>query len=220
MQPAPAGLAAASFVIVDPGGHRSRIQIHPLPFLIGRQPDCHLIIRDSRASRTHAQVTAHNGEYVLEDLGSLHGTHVNGRRVTRHVLHNSDRVEFGVPESYQLIFTLDGAEMRRMMDQFAGQEKAAGGPGGNLAKLRAILDLARTLQTSFSTEDVLKSVVDAGLAITGAERGFLLLRNGDALETRTARNRHGATLDATELQVPRQVIHRALEHRRELLHMN
>ena len=35
-----------------------------------------------------------------------------------------------------------------------------------------------------------------------------------------ARNRRGATLDATELKVPRQVIHRALHHRRDLLYMN
>jgi GAF domain-containing protein len=51
--------------------------------------------------------------------------------------------------------------------------------GGNLAKLRAILDLARTVQSSFSVDDVLASVVDTALTITGAERGFLMLRNGD-----------------------------------------
>ena len=63
--------------------------------------------------------------------------------------------------------------------------------GGNLAKLRAILDLARMLQGSFSVEDVLAQVVDAALAIAGAERGFLMLRKGEELETRVARNRHG-----------------------------
>ena len=46
---------------------------------------------------------------------------------------------------------------------------AAAGVGGNLAKLRAILDLARTLQSSFSIDDVLASVVDTALAITVLE---------------------------------------------------
>ena len=50
------------------------------------------------------------------------------------------------------------------------------GVGSNLAKLRAMLDLARTLQSSFSIDEVLASVVDTALTITGAERGFLLLR--------------------------------------------
>jgi len=92
--------------------------------------------------------------------------------------------------------------------------------GANLAKLRAILDLARTLQSSFSIDDVLASVVDTALAITGAERGFLLLRSAAGLETRVARNRKGHHLPETDLRVPREVIHRALQHRRELLSMN
>lgn len=217
---AASAVPSASLIVVDPNGHRSRVEVHPLPFLIGRQPDNQLIIRDSRASRNHSRIVLENGEYMIEDCGSLHGTHVNGKLVKRQILRNSDRIDFGVADSYHLIFAIDGAELKRLMDQFAGGEKAHAGPGGSLAKLRAILDLARTLQSSFSTEDVLRSVVDAGLAITNAERGFLLLRDGEDLEIRAARNRRGATLDAAELKVPRRVIHRALQHRRDLLYMN
>jgi phosphoserine phosphatase RsbU/P len=220
--PAPSeGPAAASLVVVDPGGQRSRVEIHPLPFTIGRQADSSLIIRDSRASRNHSQIVAEGNEYVLEDCGSRHGTWVNGTRIERRLLRNSDRIEFGVPDCYQLIFVLDGVELKRLMDQMPGHDKAGqpAGVGLNLAKLRAILDLARTLQSSFSTDDVLKSVVDAALTITGAERGFLMLRHGDDLDIRVARNRRGATLDAADLRVPRHLIHRALHHRRELLSM-
>ena len=105
------------------------------------------------------------------------------------------------------------------MEQMGASEKAAPPPGvgGNLAKLRAILDLARTMQSSFSVDDVLASVVDAALAVTGAERGFLLLRGAKGLEIRVARHRSGHHLSDSDLRVPREVLHRALEHRRELL---
>src|SRR6185437_5043843 len=73
---------------------------------------------------------------------------------------------------------------------------------------------------SFSVDDVLAQVVDTALAITGADRGFLLLRKGDDLETRVARNRDGRTLHENELKVPREVLQRALRNRRELLSMN
>ena len=63
-------------------------------------------------------------------------------------------------------------------------------------------------------------MVDTALAITGAERGFLLLRAAGGLETKVARHRHGHNLRETDLRVPREVIRRALEHRRELLSMN
>ena len=214
----------ASLIVVDPNGHRARVDITPLPFKIGRQADNHLIIRDSRASRFHARIVREGGEYVIEDASSRHGIFVNGKRVESRILRGSDRIEFGFPDSYQLIFAV-GGELSRMVDQIAAHEKsgqagAAPGSGSSLAKLRAILDVARTLQTGFSTQDVLNSVVDAALAITGAERGFLLLRNGTELEMRVARNRSGATLADDELRVPRRVIKRALEQRRELLSMN
>src|ERR1017187_10393389 len=194
----------ASLVVVDPSGHRKRVPVDPIPFLIGRQPGNHLILRDSRVSRAHARIVVENGGYVLEDTGSRHGTFVNGKRVKRKALENTDRVEFGAQDSFQLLFALDGVELKRLMEQVGGGEQAVAplGVGSNLAKLRAILDTART--------------------ITGAERGFLLLRGGAgaALETRVARNRRGQNLKETDLRVPREVIRRALEQRRELLSMN
>jgi serine phosphatase RsbU (regulator of sigma subunit) len=217
------GAEPASLVVTDPSGNRIRVPIEPLPFHIGRQPESDLIIRDSRVSRAHSLIVAEGGRYILEDCGSRHGTLVNGKKVKRHPLANSDRIEFGVPDSYSLVFALDGVELKRMMEQIGAAEQtpvAPHGVGANLGKLRAILDLARTLQHSFSVDDVLAQVVDTALAITGAERGFLLLRKGEGLETRVARNHHGRKLAESELRVPRDVIHRALQHRRELLSMN
>jgi sigma-B regulation protein RsbU (phosphoserine phosphatase) len=204
----------ASLVVIDPDGHRTRVELNPLPFKIGRQADNHLILRDSRASRNHAQIVLENAEYFVEDAGSRHGVFVNGARVSRHKLRNSDRIEFGVPDSFQLVFALDGAELHRILAQVAPAET------GNLAKLRAVLEVARTLQTAFSMQDVLNAVVDAALTITGAERGFLLLRREDDLETKVARNRRGRPLAESDLRVPRRVIQRALQQRRELLSMN
>ena len=158
----------------------------------------------------------------MEDCGSRHGTFVNGKRIKRQALCNSDRIEFGAQDSYQLVFALDGAELKRLMEQVGAAEKSQPpGVGGNLAKLRAILDLARTLQSSFSVDDVLVSVVDTALAITGAERGFLMLRVGRGLgDPGGPAPATGTTCTTSDLRVPREVLHRALQHRRELLSMN
>ncbi len=210
----------ASLIVVDPHGQKKRVSLDQIPFFIGRQPDNHLILRDTRVSRVHARILVEDGGYVLEDIGSRHGTFINGQRVTRKKLDVSDKIEFGAQDSYHLLFALDGAELKRLMEQVAGGDKQPPGVGSNLGKLRAILELARTLQTSFSIDEVLASVVDTALAITGAERGFLLLRSGAALDTKVARHRRGHNLRETDLRVPREVIRRALEHRRELLSMN
>jgi hypothetical protein len=57
---------------------------------IGRRLDNHLVIDDPRVSRTHAQLRAVHGQYILFDLNSTGGTYVNGQRVSRYNLNPGD----------------------------------------------------------------------------------------------------------------------------------
>jgi serine phosphatase RsbU (regulator of sigma subunit) len=211
----------SALVIVDPNGRRTRVPLHPFPFRIGRSPDNHLVLRDSRISRNHAQINHDDGQCVLEDLNSRHGLWVNGERIVKtRALHPSDRVEFGVPDGYQLHFTRDGDEIKKLLEKPVSSDTGRTGTA-NLEKLRAVLEVARSLQSNFSADDVLNSVVDATLAVTGAERGFLLLFDEHhELQVRSARARGGANLPPDDLRVPRKLIRQALETRRDLFSMS
>jgi serine phosphatase RsbU (regulator of sigma subunit)/pSer/pThr/pTyr-binding forkhead associated (FHA) protein len=217
--PAPVGSRPATLIVLDPAGNRARVRIRPLPFGIGRQSDNQLALRDSRISRVHARVVLDDGKYVIEDLRSRHGLFVNGVRVSSHVLNSADRIDFGIEDSYRLIFTLEESEVSRLAEQVSGSIPP-GTATANLTRLRSLIEVARALETSISTDDVLAALIDAALAVTGAERGFLLLRDGDQLGVRVARDGAGTTLEASELRVPRGLIMHALRQRRELLSMN
>jgi two-component system response regulator AtoC len=56
----------------------------PLPptrnYLLGRAPECDVVIDDPSVSRQHARLTAGN-RFFLEDLGSTNGTMVKGRKL-------------------------------------------------------------------------------------------------------------------------------------------
>lgn len=215
-------MGSPSLIVYDSDGRGTQVAIDPLPFQIGRHADNHLVIRDSRASRRHARIVAEGGEYVIEDSGSLHGVFVNGKRIQRQALRNADRIEFGFADSYSLMYT-QGTTLGPLAEQFAastGDKPGVPGVGANLAKLRAVLEVARALESSFSMDEVLGALVDAAMAVTGSERGFMLFRNGEDLEIRVARNRNGEPLGEGDLRVPRRIIHRALKQRRELLSMN
>jgi serine phosphatase RsbU (regulator of sigma subunit) len=210
----------ATLLVIDPSGNRQRIVVWPLPFSIGRHADSNLVLRDNRASRNHARLLQESGDFYIEDLNSRHGVEVNGARVAgRRKLSSGDRIEFGVEDSYRLIFTLEEAEIQRLMDQLSSPSTRSGAPT-SLSKLRALVEVARTVQSSLSTVTVLSAVVDAALTVTSAQRGFLLLRNGDDLEIAVARDQRGAQIPASELQTPTRLILKALKNRRELLSMN
>ncbi|MCC6369270.1 MAG: SpoIIE family protein phosphatase [Bryobacterales bacterium] len=209
----------AALLVIDPSGNRQRVAVWPVPFTIGRHAESNLVLRDNRASRNHARLLEENGDYYIEDLNSRHGVEVNGTRVPgRRKLSSGDRIEFGVEDSYRLIFTLEEAEIQRLMDQLSSSTRS--GAPTSLSKLRALVEVARTVQSSLSTLTVLSAVVDAALTVTSAQRGFLLLRNGDDLDIVVARDQRGAQIPASELQAPTRLIHKALNNRRELLSMN
>lgn len=62
-----------------------RRQSSAAPVLIGRGVHCDLRIANWRVGRQHARLLCEDGHIVLEDLGTLAGTLVNGSRVVRHV---------------------------------------------------------------------------------------------------------------------------------------
>jgi pSer/pThr/pTyr-binding forkhead associated (FHA) protein len=50
-------------------------------FVIGRGNDCQIILPERQVSRHHAKIISEQGKYILHDLGSKNGTHLNGTRV-------------------------------------------------------------------------------------------------------------------------------------------
>ncbi len=95
---AEAGLPAGAFLIVD--GTRTFL-LEQAVVNIGRRPDNHLVIDDPRISRTHAQLRAMGGQYVIFDLDSSGGTWVNGKSVRQQALRPGDVIMLsGLPLVY------------------------------------------------------------------------------------------------------------------------
>jgi pSer/pThr/pTyr-binding forkhead associated (FHA) protein len=62
---------------------------------IGRRLENDLVIDDPRVSRSHAQLRAIEGNYVLFDLSSTGGTFVNGSRVSQTIIYPNDTISLG-----------------------------------------------------------------------------------------------------------------------------
>lgn len=64
--------------------------------VIGRSPDCDIVINEKFVSQKHLIIWYEGGEWYLEDLGSRNGTHVNGQRIKREViLDPEDEISIG-----------------------------------------------------------------------------------------------------------------------------
>jgi len=69
--------------------------MNPRQLLIGRDPECNLVVDAPSVSWHHAQLAIENGEYHLRDLGSTNGTWVNGRRVEQARVTTRDTLRVG-----------------------------------------------------------------------------------------------------------------------------
>lgn len=64
--------------------------------VVGRGESSDLVLTDPSVSRRHAMIRRRDGEYAVEDLGSLNGTYLNGNRVTApRTLRDGDNLRFG-----------------------------------------------------------------------------------------------------------------------------
>src|SRR5260221_7797961 len=81
--------------------------------LIGRLPECDVLLQDTLVSRMHARISVQNTSVVVEDLHSTNGVYVNGRRVSHSaMLREGDRILIGTTEIS--LFESQDASLQRL----------------------------------------------------------------------------------------------------------
>ncbi len=73
-----------------------RVNIPNSGLVVGRLPECQVVVSDGNVSRRHAEIKSVDGHYVVTDLGSTNGTKLNGRQIVGSVqLETGDQVTVG-----------------------------------------------------------------------------------------------------------------------------
>jgi serine phosphatase RsbU (regulator of sigma subunit) len=204
-------------ILVDPSGARQELAVRKLPFRIGRQAGNELTLRDNRISRQQATIVLEEGHFILLDSQSRHGTRVNGEKVERHELKPKDTIDFGVPDSFRIIYAGEEASLDEIIERVE-TAATADSPSRDLYHLGVLLDVARALHSSLSLEDVLGSVVDAAVRVTRTERGALVMLNANGeFAPAVARDARRMTIESNALDISQSVLRQVAASRRELI---
>src|SRR6516165_8996455 len=109
-------------LIVKKGTNRARVvNLQSAETIIGRRHDCDLRILSSQVSRRHCLLSIHDGYLTVEDLDSVNGTLVNGKRVAgKQPLRPGDRLEVG-----PLRFTVEYEITQDALDRLEKEEAAS-----------------------------------------------------------------------------------------------
>ncbi len=83
-------------IALDSVEHDRKLALNGHSVVLGRCPDADVRIDDRWVSRRHCELVEVDGMLVVRDLGSTHGTFVNGRQVSEARLRPDDKLTIGL----------------------------------------------------------------------------------------------------------------------------
>lgn len=163
--------------------------------VLGRNPDCHIVISGTAVSRAHAHILRLNGKFLIEDLKSRNGTFVNNEQISgRTQLKNNDKIkicdfvcaffdapplpadvvpEVPEPEEPEIINPIEATLSHSSSKQILETQPAE--------KLKILLDITTNLTKTLELDSLLPKIVDSLFQIyKQADRCFIILRDDAA----------------------------------------
>jgi serine phosphatase RsbU (regulator of sigma subunit)/pSer/pThr/pTyr-binding forkhead associated (FHA) protein len=161
--------------------------------VLGRNPDCHVVIPVTSVSREHAHILRVNGQFFIEDLKSRNGTSVNNEQVTdRRLLKNNDKIRIC---DFQATFQFARKPLPEEWRKQEGDEAEEADEGGSTTveatmlhnsslvldahpndKLRSLIEISGNLSKTLELDRLLPKIVDSLFQLfKQADRCFIIL---------------------------------------------
>jgi transcriptional regulator with GAF, ATPase, and Fis domain len=184
--------------------------------VIGRDAAADIVLADSAVSRFHARLIPRDGTWVVIDLGSSNQTFVNGDPIRESELSAGDHIGIGDCE-LQFVDEIERPEEDDSRTQVVERLRSGPHPAEEL-RAAGVLDALHRLGKGISGRPVESTLPDEALEILverlGADRGAILLLDGDQLLCRAARSRGEQALRGFVLS---QSIYREVMQSREAI---
>ncbi|HLA84011.1 MAG TPA: SpoIIE family protein phosphatase [Thermoguttaceae bacterium] len=225
---------------LDPG------QLLPLgqeTIVLGRNPDCDIVVDAGAVSRQHARLVHAGGRYYVEDLNSRNGTFVNERRVFgRQPLAENDELRicdlvFVFHEETPTDEEPDGGTVHLddgsavMVDGhslgsssvMSKLDVAKTHMGLRLdaqpeAKLKALVEIGQNLGKTLSLDEVLPKLLDSLFRIfIRADRGFIVLKDAESGRLRPMAVKHRRAGREDAVRISRTIVKEVMNGKEAIL---
>ncbi len=200
----------------------------------GRLPGNVVQIATSDVSKHHARIVLDpSGNFLIEDLGSLNGTFVNGERVTRQELQHGDEIRIGprhfvfnsqVEEStddHEVELMTSGSDENVVGFEFdapeflpADQLQDVQALRKDYERLRLAHEIAREVSGELDPDVFLPRILDRSMVLLRANRGVILLAepSGELVPKHVRQSASASTIP-----ISRTILAKAISERKAVL---
>jgi len=212
--------------------------------VLGRHPDCNIVLEVGAVSRQHAQIVNGDGGYYIEDLRSRNGTFLNDELVSgRQLLNENDRIRIcdvvfvfhqGPVDAATVsaeVFDA-GGQPAMLVDDNVGAASStlmskldisSGSTGLRLAvnaevKLKALVEIGQHLGKALGLNEVLPKLLESLFAIFAqADRGFIVLKNLNSGRLVPMAVKHRREDDSMTIRISRTIVNEVMSSREAIL---
>jgi phosphoserine phosphatase RsbU/P len=196
-------------------------------FVLGRNPDCDIVIAATSVSREHAQIVRVQNRYYIEDQQSRNGTYINNQAITtRTPLQHNDKIRIC---DFQAAFLDPPAPSLPLLDEYTSEEAPEStsstveamlsNSSSNLLletqpaeKLRHLLEISGNLSKTLNLDALMPKIVDSLFALfRQADRCFVIQaeEGTNRLLPRVVRTRRPQ--DETNARPSKTIVRKCLE---------
>ncbi len=237
----------AHLTIVQGGEVGKLYQLDGERWVMGRSPECDLVLDVAAVSRRHVILTKESGQYFVQDLGSRNGTYINNHRVEdRGPLRNGDRMlicdilfEFydetapaklagAEPENFSLLRPLpteDDEDDPDATSQIMATLDVSRGSGSVWqmsarpeVQLQALVEISNNIGSTLSVKEILPKILDSLFKIfVQADRGFVVMRPRPDAPLVPVATKARKASDEEKMRVSRTIVKQAMEGKKAIL---
>ncbi|MDZ4659032.1 MAG: SpoIIE family protein phosphatase [Bythopirellula sp.] len=237
----------AHLKIIQGGEVGKLYQLDGERWVMGRSPECDLVLDVAAVSRRHVILTKESGQYFVQDLGSRNGTYINNHRVEdRGPLRNGDRMlicdilfEFydetappklagEEPENFSLLRPLPTEEDEDDPDatsQIMATLDVSRGTGSIWqmsakpeVQLQALVEISNNIGNTLSVKEILPKILDSLFKIfVQADRGFVVMRPRPDAPLVPVAQKARKASDEEKMRVSRTIVKQAMEGKKAIL---
>jgi transcriptional regulator with GAF, ATPase, and Fis domain len=173
---------------------------------IGSGPDNDVVLPDPLVSEAYASVIFDGQTYTLQVLAKKQEVVVNGKKRGKHKLSHEDRLVIG---SCELRFA--------MMDETPVSEEEAANTVADVDAYTKLYEFSERLIHQRDLSELLDALMDAVVEITNADKGFLILAEGETLDIKVARNLNRENIADAVAQLSDSIISKVVRSRRPVI---
>ncbi|KAB2901067.1 MAG: GAF domain-containing protein [Kofleriaceae bacterium] len=195
-----------SLRLAAPGQPPSVYHLYKKITSLGSGPDNDVVLPDPLIGDAYASIHFDGQTYTITTLQRKAEVVVNGKKRSKHKLSHDDKLTIG---SCELRFAL--------VDDAPIPEEEEVSTVADLDAYHKLFDFSEKLMHQRDLGELLDTLMDLVIEITNADKGFLILMEGDTLDIKVARNLKRENISDAVSQLSDSIVAKVVQTRRPVI---